>query len=573
MFYKTLFLFIFLYNNHPKETDIVYKTIHKKNLSFTGKVIGFKSELLYAFATPYLKSFSLKTKGLVDFQIKTRVKKSQFKLPFLDPQKKYIYGVFQDKNKNGLLDLSNEPFYFSESTNNGLIVNKSNTRKVSLKIYNIDESIDIGIKVLDSNNQLLFTRQYSKSTININNLPKKCKIKIYSTQDMGDLPISLIENDLMYDLSDFSQDSFQIYWKKEWSPLKLSINFNKSKYNLMLKNLNKKDTVPLTKLHFYDLAHGEYQILMFNNKSQAQVLKAPPFFHSNSQSIDYEFTKDYYVVFNKNIHQKKCKIYKGDKLLYQGGTPSKLELLQKGKYKILLYDKLKKKIRKKSKDFVKNLEVFTFSLNKSQKNLQIESTIQTRAKRRLSIQFYNSYTKGKKEGQVIIFQKQDDSDYNELLSLTQITNTSKLGFLNTTIIGDPKKVVYFHFDFNSDFKVNDFEQEYIRGFEWKDLNQTLGLPKNNLGYLILSGNLKQKNKYFVSVTNTKTNSIIISDYFTKKEVSYQKIPIEVDLKVQVIYDKNQSEHIDDDDFSFPAIYTRVKAITQSKKLFLDLHEK
>ncbi|MCJ8347054.1 hypothetical protein MJH12_16045, partial [bacterium] len=500
--YQLILLFLLLLpTRFTQQNNIVYETVHQKVRQIKGQVIGFDSNKLLVFATPYLKAFSLKTKGLVDFEVKSSVKNNQFKLDFLDEKKEYLVGAFIDQNRNGLLDIRSESFYFAEQNDQSILIRKSNHRSVKFHILEVDDSKDLGIKVLDSDNRLLFTRQFSSAKFVLKNLPLHSKIKVYSTSHMEDLAISLYEEGLIYDISSYPQNSFSIIYDQEWTAMDLNINYNQEKYYLLLKNLSSQKTKMLTMYQFYDMPLDSYQISMHSKVSQEEVLKAPIFHHPSKIALDFEFSKDYFLQLHENVKQKKCKVYKRDLLLYQGGCPSKLELMQAGHYSILLFDKYPRKVRKLNKWLVKNFESFDFELNRNSKNILISSQRPSYKEKELYIQLHQPITKGNKEGQLLLFQKKDNEEYIHLIHRTPMNTSSKDALLTAKISLDPEQLLYLHFDFNSDFQIDDFEEEYIRGFTWKDLEHTLALAIVKEGYLILSAKLAQKTKYFVTVSS------------------------------------------------------------------------
>lgn len=558
---------------NAQNNNIVYQTVHEKSLSTTGKTIGFELENLYAFATPYLKSFSLKTRGLVDFEIKTKIKEHTFTLPFLDSSKKYIFGVFHDKNNNGLLDLSNEKFYFSYHQAGQLIVDKANNRTISLEVLDTDDSKDIGVRVFDSESRLLFTRQYSNSKISLENLPKKSKIKLYSTSGMEDHPIAITEEGIHYDISRYPQKKFIVEYGTPWSPLDLNILYKSSKYYLTLTSNSDSKVVTLDNFHMYDMPHDSYTISMHNKTTKEKVLDAPSFDHPTNQTLNFEFSKNYFVQFNKNVVQRKCRIYKGDQLLYQGGNPSKLELMQSGDYIVELFDKPKRSIRKKNKELLKNFEQFQFKLHHNSSSTEIFSLIPKHKDTNLTIKLYNSNTLTPQEGQIIFLQKKEEDPFSNLIHFQKITDADETGLIHTNITADSNQLLYLHFDFNSNFVIDKTEEEYVRGFRWSDLKNTLSLPQVKTGYLELSAKISKPNLHFVTVKNTIDDSTLVSNYITKDPVSYQNLPMEIDLRVIVTYDSNGDEVPDETDLVFPPVYTRIRANKVSQKLVLELNEK
>ncbi|MCO4781309.1 MAG: hypothetical protein KC646_03235 [Candidatus Cloacimonetes bacterium] len=558
---------------NAQNNNIVYETVQSKTLTSKGRINGFRSQNLYAFATPYLKAFSLKTKGLVDFETKVRVKNSQFSLPFLDHKKQYIYGIFHDKNKNGLLDLYSEPFYFAQNIDGQLVVNKRDSRTINIKVLDADDSKDIGVRVFDFQGKLLFTRQFSSSNIKLEHLPSKSHFKLYSTVSMDDHAISLTEEGIHYDISSYLHNNFVVSYGSPWSPLDLEIEFNKEKYYLTLTSLSKSKTITLNDFHLYDMPQDQYYISMKNKTTNENVLVSPTFHHPSAKKLQFEFSNKYFVEFAPNVMQKKCKIFQNDKVLYQGGNPSKLELMQPGQYLVHIYDKVKRAIRKKNKYLLKNFESYQFSLNQNSPDTQIFSLLPNYKEVELSVQLFNKNTQTSSEGQLIVFQRKENETISNLIHFTSLAETSPKGMLKVGVNIDPEQILFLHFDFNSNFTIDDSEEEYVRGFQWKDLSKVLSLPQIKEGFLELSANTTKANPYFVNVTNTIDDSVLVSNYISKKVVSYQNLPIEVDLKIDVVYDLNGDEVPGEGDHKFPSVYTRIRANTQIEKVVMDLNEK
>lgn len=547
------------------EQNIIFSQAEKitAGISGTVEIPESSKSKYYAFLLPLGKALSYSVRFLIAPSYQTEVVNSKFHFPFAE-NGKYVLGVYEDSQPNGLLDIGKE--YFSIAPGSPFVY--SNTRKnfsLSLKrekpmkfnLTDFPQEHPIYCQVFSTQKEQLYVLPVNPPEVSIHNLPLPVRIGFAEDKNQ-DLRLDISEvPKTTYLVERASEEVLDIQWNQSWKSLTLNFPKEASPYPRSLYSSTSKESTPLSTselVSFFDFQEGKYRI-DYEIPHPPYIISSPQFTHEGESRMDFLFSPQYRIFFDHKPERAYLQISLEDGVPFTIPTTNMAMVYQAGNYEIVAFDENDENGElDEYKLYNDGLVFYDGELT----DLHPRDTIKPNfgGNRKILRGNYHLYSKSQRKGQLVFFQKTPREKIFNTLQILPLRKAGRRQYLKFYFHLDPSVPFLSFIDFNEDFLISGDETAYLREYDASDpeffeIKHSLYFPLVELGSLEVLIEHEKPEAHFLEVYGPEKPEAISSVFLGKAPTYLYQLPLEVELTLKVTFDKNENQELDENDQVYP----------------------
>jgi hypothetical protein len=548
-----------------QDANIVFSKAEKVSAGISGTVktpAGLKNKV-YVFMLPLDQALAYSVRFLIAPSYQTEVKNGKFLIPFAEAGV-YVVGAYVDSVRNGLFDIGRErfalapgtPFEYSNEPRQ-FEISLARMVKTELSVEGTPSENPIYLQVLTSKSEALYVVPVKPPKIVLYDLPFPVRIGL--AEDMNeDLRLDLSESPkVTYFLEHNPDQSLSMEWGKPWKSLSLEFPGLPDGVEHKITNIKTQSSMDLGREvshFFFDFPQGEYRI-DFSIPHPPYVISTLSFMHDKETVQRFEFSEKYALSFDHSSGKDFFEIS------MQGGgsftipATDTARVYQPGVYKVVAFteydDNSKLDPYQFSNDNIIFYEAFLDAgqTHKTVKPKYGETPKMLRGR-------YKLYATGRRRGQVVFFQKTSRKELYNTLQVIPLRKAGRRNYVKFYFRLDPSTPFMSFVDFDEDFQISEDENHYVRQYDASDpayfeKKQVLEFPIVKLGSLEVLVDAEKPASHFIEVFSPKKKEVLASTFLSVAPTYLYQLPIEVPLLIQVTFDKNENQELDEGDALFP----------------------
>jgi hypothetical protein len=559
------FMLAFFLEPVSAEKNIIFSQAQKIKAGISGEVLlpDKVRAKTYAFLLPLGKALSYSVRFLIAPSYQTEVQNSKFYFPFAE-EGRYVLGVYEDTQANGLLDIGKERFSIAPGSpftysNEPISFQVSLRRESPLKLHLEDypQEFPIYLQVFSTKKEQLYVLPLKPPEVALFNLPLPVRLGLAEDENQ-DLRLDISEiPETTYLVERPTDQTLTIQWEKGWNSLTLDFPRESSPYPRKLYSLQSKESTELssdTRISFFDFPEGKYRI-DYEVPDPPYVISSPVFKHEEETRMEFLFSPEYSIYFEHPSERSFLQISLKEGVTFTIPSTDVVTVYQVGEYEVVAFD-----------ENDENGELDEFKLSNDGvifytaelTDLYPRDTIRPEfgGNRRILRGQYHLYSKARRTGQIIFFQKTPREKIFNTLQVLPIRKAGRRQYLKFYFRLDPTVPFLSYIDFNEDFLISGEETAYLREFDASDpeffeIKHSLYFPLVDLGSLEVLVEAEKPEAHFLEVFAPGKDEAVASIFLGKAPTYLYQLPLEVDLRLRITFDRNENEELDQNDTLYP----------------------
>lgn len=547
------------------DQNIIFSQAEKITAGISG-IVDLPSDSnskFFAFLLPLDKALSYSVRFLIAPSYQTEVTNSRFHFPFAESEK-YVLGVYEDSQPNGLLDIGKERFALAPGSpftysNNPLSfsISLKQVKPLQLKMEDFPQDSPIYCQVFSLNMDRLYVIPVKPPEISLFNLPLPVRIGFAEDKNQ-DLRLDISEvPKLSYLIERHTDEVLSVQWNKKWNSLTLQFSEEAALFPKKLVSITSQESTPLSSqsnIFFFDFKEGEYRI-DYEIPHAPFFLSSPQFLHQGETRKEFDFTPKYKIFLERPPERKNILIDLENSIPYTVPGTNIITVYQPGNYKLIAFDENDDNGELDDyKLFNDGLIFYETLLTDKSSEEPVKAVFG--GERKILKGNYNLYSTTQQRGQVIFFQKTIRDKIFNTLQVLPLRKAGRRKYLKFYFQIDPSEPFLSFIDFDENFLISGDEAAYLREFDASDpaffeMTHSLNFPIVNLGSLEISMDHEKVHAHFLEVFSPGKTEAIASTFLSSEPTILYQLPIEVDLILKVTFDVNENKELDDTDKVYP----------------------
>ena len=350
VFFRTLLGFLILCSMPLPAADrnVVFSQAEKVLAGISGTVDlpDDSNSKFYAFLLPLEKALSYSVRFLIAPSYQTEVVNSKFNFPFAENEK-YVLGVYEDSQANGLLDIGKErfalapgsPFLYMDSPRKfSISLREVNPLRLNLEDFPQENPIYCQVFSLDM--ERLYVLPLTPPAVNLYNLPLPVRIGFAEDKNQ-DLRLDISEvPTVSYLIERHTSEVLNVQWKKKWNSLTLNFSEDASFFSKTIYSLESQESTSLgtqVNVSFFDFKEGKYRI-DYDIPHAPYIISSQQFLHQGETRLGLSFSPAYKIYLEKPPERKNILIDLEDSVPFTIPGTSMIPVYQPGNYELIAFD-------------------------------------------------------------------------------------------------------------------------------------------------------------------------------------------------------------------------------------------